>query len=77
MNPPALSPLPNQSPRRPRLNYRPGDLVTPVHGYPILYEIVCLETDGLVRVRGLDWPTGYTVVLGAQEVRHVTGILSP
>ena len=71
----SFSPLPDQSARHPRSSYRPGDLVIPVQGYPILYEIIRLESDCLVRVRGVDWPGGYTVVISVQEVRPIARIL--
>ena len=65
-----------QSSRGPRLSYRPGDLVTTVAGYPVLYEVLRLEHDGLLRVRGMNWAQGYSAVIGAQEIRPVTHILS-
>ena len=40
--------------------FGPGDFVTTVTGYPVLYEVLSLETDGLVRVRGVNWAPGYT-----------------
>ncbi len=62
---------------RPRWSHpSPGDLVTTRSGYPILYEILCVETDGLLRVRGLNWAPGYSAVVDGQSVRPVTGILS-
>jgi hypothetical protein len=62
---------------RPRwANVRPGDLVTTRSGYPILYEVLCVETDGLLRVRGLNWAPGYSAIVDAQDVRPVTGILT-
>ena len=74
-------PLPSsavvQSTRRPRPAYRPGDLVTTATGYPVLYEVLRLECEGLLRVRGLNWAQGYSAGVRAQEVRPVTHILSP
>jgi hypothetical protein len=62
---------------RPRwANVRPGDLVTTRDGYPILYEVLTVELDGLLRVRGLNWAPGYSAVVSGQDVRSVTGILS-
>jgi hypothetical protein len=58
-----------------RANVRPGDLVTTRSGYPILYEVLTVETDGLLRVRGLNWAPGYSAVVALQDVRPVTGIL--
>jgi hypothetical protein len=59
-----------------RANVHPGDLVTTRSGYPILYEVLCVESDGLLRVRGMNWAPGYSAVVDAQDVRSVTGILS-
>jgi hypothetical protein len=62
---------------RPRwANVRPGDLVTSGSGYPILYEVLTVETDGLLRVRGLNWAPGYSAVVAGQDVRPVTGLLT-
>ncbi len=66
----------SSSTRSARLNFRPGDLVTTVTGYPVLYEVLSLERDGLVRVRGVNWAPGYTAVVRAQEIRPVTHILT-
>jgi hypothetical protein len=57
-------------------NVRPGDLVTSRSGYPILYEVLTVETDGLLRVRGLNWAPGYSAVVAGQDVRPVTGLLT-
>lgn len=56
--------------------YHPGDLVTTRSGYPVLYAILSVEADGLLRVRGLNWAPGYSAVVDAEDVRPVTGILS-
>jgi hypothetical protein len=66
-----------QSTREPRPAYRPGDLVTTAAGYPVLYEVLRLECNGLLRVRGMDWAQGYSAAVRPQEVRPVTHILSP
>ena len=58
-----------------RGSVRPGDLVTTRSGYPILYEVLCVEPDGLLRVRGMNWAPGYSAVVDGQDVRPVTGIL--
>ena len=60
--------------RRP--NFGPGDFVTTVTGYPVLYEVLSLEKDGLVRVRGVNWAPGYTAMVRRLEVRPVSRILS-
>jgi hypothetical protein len=62
---------------RPRwANVRPGDLVTTSSGYPILYEVLTVEPEGLLRVRGLNWAPGYSAVVSMQDVRPVTGLLN-
>ena len=60
---------------RPRPNYRAGDLVTPTLGYPILYEVLAVEREGTLRVRGVNWAAGYSALVRASEVRPVTQIL--
>jgi hypothetical protein len=35
-----------------------------------------LEDDGLLRVRGLGWPPGYSAVLPRDQIRHVSSILT-
>jgi hypothetical protein len=59
-----------------RLVFRPGDLVTTVTGYPVLYEVLSVDRDGLVRVRGANWAAGYSAVVGPRDIRPVTSILS-
>jgi len=71
-----VSQVGNPLSRPARQAYRPGDLVTTVAGYPVLYEVLSLETDGLVRVRGVNWAAGYSAMVGAQEIRPVTSILA-
>lgn len=56
--------------------FRVGDFVTTVKGYPVLYEVLAVEPDGLVRVRGVNWAAGYSAVVGRREIRPVTSILS-
>ena len=55
--------------------YRAGDLVTTVAGYPVLYEVLGVDSNGLLRVRGMNWAAGYSAVVGPLEVRPVTSIL--
>ena len=55
--------------------FRVGDFVTTVTGYPVLYEVLAVEPDGLVRVRGVNWRAGYSAVVGPREIRPVTAIL--
>lgn len=57
-------------------SFRPGDLVTSRSGYPVLYEILTLHDDSLLRVRGLNWAPGYSAVVDMDDVRPVTGILN-
>jgi len=65
------------SPRRPsRLNINVGDLVVTKNGYPILYEVIDVQDDNVLRVRGLNWAPGYSALVSAQEIRLSTGILS-
>ena len=49
--------------------FRPGDLVMTAAGYPTLYEVLRVEPDGLLRVRGNNWAPGYSVLLHAHQVR--------
>lgn len=62
------------APSRP--TYRAGDFVTTVAGYPVLYEVLNVDRDGLVRVRGVNWAAGYSAVVGPRDIRPVTSILS-
>ena len=62
--------------RQQRREFGRGELVVPASGYPVLCEVVAAETGGLVRIRGIDWPTGFTVLARAEEYRRVTGQLS-
>jgi hypothetical protein len=72
-----LAPTVSETIERPRGPIvRPGDLVTTRSGYPILYEVLTVEPDGLMRVRGLNWAPGYSAVVAALDVRPVTGILA-
>ncbi len=65
-----------RAPQPSRPPFGPGDFVTTVAGYPVLYEVLSLENDSLVRVRGVNWAPGYTAVVRALEVRPITRILS-
>ena len=49
--------------------FRPGDLVMSAAGYPTLYEVLRVEPDGLLRVRGNNWASGYSVLVRAQDLR--------
>jgi hypothetical protein len=55
--------------------YRPGDVVMTTTGYPSLYEVMRVEPDGLLRVRGNNWEPGYTSTVSPGEVRPVNQIL--
>jgi len=58
------------------VRFRPGDLVTTNKGYPVLYEVLAVDSAGLLRVRGLNWAPGYSATVSATDVRPVTSILS-
>jgi len=51
---------------------RAGDLVTSRTSQPILCEVIRIENQDLIRVRGLDWSPGYSAILKSQEVRLVS-----
>lgn len=59
------------------LVFRPGDLVMTAAGYPILYEVLRIEADGLLRVRGNNWASGYSVLVNAHDVRAPVRFDSP
>lgn len=60
-----------------RTVYRVGEYIASERNtYPILLEVVQVEAEGWLRVRGLDWPAGYSAVLASHEVRYITSILS-
>jgi hypothetical protein len=52
-----------------------GDLVINRTGHPLVQEVIGLREDGLLRVRGLDWPPGYSALIALSELRPVTGRL--
>ncbi len=66
----------NSSSKTARPTFHAGDYVTTVTGYPVLYEVLSLEHDDLVRVRGVNWAPGYTAMVTSQEIRPVTHILN-
>jgi hypothetical protein len=62
---------------RVRTMYRVGDVIASQRNtYPVLLEVMQIEDQGLLRVRGLDWPAGYSAVLTSDEVRYVSSIPS-
>jgi hypothetical protein len=65
-------------PVHPRMDQkvRPGDFVTPVAGYPTIYQILRLETDGLMRVRGQNWPSGYSALVAISDMRPISTLLA-
>jgi hypothetical protein len=71
-----LSTRPAGDSRQRRRSFRPGDLVLPVTGYPLLCEVVRLDAGGLLRIRGVGWSPGYTVLVQAEDYRIATGQLS-
>jgi hypothetical protein len=56
--------------------FRAGDLVATRVGYPTLYEVLSVERDGILRVRGLNWEPGYSANISSAEVRPVTRSLA-
>ncbi len=59
--------------RRPK--FRPGDLVVAQSGYPTLFEVICVQDDGMLRVRGLNWAAGYSALVSADKIHPATAIL--
>jgi hypothetical protein len=60
----------------PTVVYRPGDLVaSQANTYPVLLEVIGIEVDGQLRVRGVGWAPGYSVLLARDQVRQVSSIL--
>jgi hypothetical protein len=55
--------------------FRPGDLVVAQGGYPTLFEVICVQEDGMLRVRGLNWAPGYSALVAADELRPTTALL--
>lgn len=76
MNSPDTSTGPASDSSQQRRGFHAGDLVLPASGYPLLCEIVVVETTELLRIRGLDWPAGYTALVRATDYRLVTGRLA-
>lgn len=69
--------LPRKSSSDPRQaalpHFRVGDLVVSrSESYPTLCQVIALTPDGYVRLRGLDWPPGYTALVPAGDVRPVS-----
>jgi hypothetical protein len=58
--------VPSRIPLEHRLHT--GDLVVLKSGAPLLLEVLSIEEDGLIRVRGNAWPPGYSILLSIQEV---------
>lgn len=57
--------------------YHAGDLVTTrSDSYPMLYEVLRVEVNGLLRVRCLNWALGYSALVSADVVRPVSRILA-
>lgn len=72
---PSETPRPaDLSHRELRLEFCAGDLVVARTGYPTLCEVLAVERNALLRVRGLDWLPGYSVTVAAQEFRPVSKI---
>ena len=50
--------------------YREGELVLARGGYqPLLCQVIRVEAEGRLRVRGLDWAPGYSALVDAEQVR--------
>ncbi len=60
---------------RRRLTLKPGDLALPVFGHSLLYQVIQVYDNGMMTVRGLDWPAGYTAVVKASDFRPGSGRL--
>ena len=61
---------------RARTRYRVGEFVAGQRNtYPILLEVIRMEDDGLLRVRGVDWAPGYSSLVTSEQVRPVADIL--
>jgi hypothetical protein len=56
--------------------FQPGAFVIPKTGYPLLCEVLSLEENGLMRVRGLAWPHGHTTLIEAQDVRSISELIA-
>ena len=68
-------PQAGESPQH-RCCFHVGDLVVPQSGYPQLCEVIMVESETLIRIRGLDWSPGFTVLVPFEAYRPVTGRLS-
>ncbi len=77
MTKPDLPTPPSGESDKGRRVFRPGDLVVPVSGHPVLCEVIRVESGGLIRIRATGWPSGYSVLVGAEKYRLATGPLSP
>jgi len=55
-----------------RLAYHPGDWVVSKNGAPIVCEVLNVEANGVLLVRGLDWSPGYSAYIRAEEVSPVS-----
>jgi hypothetical protein len=58
-----------------RCSFRPGDLVVSRCGYPVLFEVISIRADGLLRVRGVQWAPGSSTLVAVDDVRPTTGML--
>ena len=70
------SPLsPESDSQRQSFSYRPGDLVVSANGYPTLYEVIAICEHGQLRLRGVNWASGYSALVAAGAVRPTSAIL--
>jgi hypothetical protein len=42
----------------------------------MLYEVISISDDGVLRLRGVNWAAGYSVLVPAEKVRPTSGILN-
>ncbi len=60
---------------QPKPVFQIGDLVRPRTDRATLCEVLNVEDEDRVRVRGLDWPPGYSSIFPAQEIYLVLHVL--
>jgi hypothetical protein len=58
----------------PKLAFQIGDLVRPRTDRTTLCEVLGAEEEDRIRVRGLDWPSGYSAIISAQEIYLVSHV---
>ena len=53
---------------QPKFAFQVGDLVSPRTDRATVCEVLGTEDEDRIRVRGLDWPPGYSAILPAAEI---------